>query len=106
MKSILSISDIGTIRVCDIPLMAHISYAKQIFRGYDIQESNNGIYVRDVSYENLPKLDIFYRKNSEDRITEIRLSHYPLGQKECNVAYAFFKNNMNVRKYPISKFDV
>ena len=95
MKQLISISDIGAIRVYDIPLMADIGYAKHILRNYAQEETKAGLYVKKIPSSNLPNMDLFFSINSENKINSIRITNCCLSQKECSIAYNFFRKEFS-----------
>lgn len=95
MKPYISISTMGAIRVLGIPLGEKISMVKDILPECVLIDDNaNCIRIRTNSFDNLPTLDITFRKDVEDRIDEIRIGNPRLNQKECDKVYDYFKSKL------------
>lgn len=94
MEPFIRISDFGAIRILGIPFAAHADTVKEHFKGYEIEENENCVCVKKVSFDNLPSLDIMFVKNEEGRIIKALISSFSLNKKECDIAFDYFKEKL------------
>lgn len=94
MKSFVSISDIGSIRILNIPLGVDRDYVRKTLRQFDLQENNNCLYLDNVSIDNLPPLNIHFNVDKEGNINRIYIGQSQLNQKECDIVFNYFKKQL------------
>lgn len=95
MINFVSVSDTGSIRILNIPLCADIEFVKRTLKPFEIQENENCLYLENVSFDNLPKLNIHFSKDKESRINKIYIGQSNLNQKECDLVFDYFKGRFN-----------
>lgn len=95
MKELVSISEVGSIRILDVPLGVEVAYVKQVLRTFDLQENNNCLYLKDISIDNLPNINIHFNKDNDGRIDRIYIGQSQLNQKECDRLFRYFENKLS-----------
>ena len=95
MNQLVSISDIGSIRILNVPLGAKVEYARQALQVYNLQENDNCLYIEELSIGKLPKINIHLSKSKDNRIDRIYIGNSQLSQKESDLLYAFFKKTLS-----------
>lgn len=95
MKELISISDFGSIRILGIPLGYSIDGIKSVIKDFEIKEYPKCLSVNNVAFGQLPRFNITFSKDIDGRVNEIRIQNTGFSQKECDVVYDYFKNNLN-----------
>lgn len=91
----VSISNIGSIRILDVPLGVGCDYVKKVLRTFDLQENNNCLYLENVSIDNLPPINIHFNIDKDGRIDRIYIGQSQLNQKECDLLFRYFENKLS-----------
>lgn len=94
MIEFVSISNIGSIRILDVPLGVRCDYVKKVLRTFDLQENNNCLYLENVIIDNLPPINIRFDKDNDDCIDRIYISQSRLNQKERDALFKYFKTHL------------
>ena len=94
MINFISISNIGSIHILNIPLGVGVDYVKNVLRTFDIQENDNCLYVKNASIDSLPPLNIHFNKDKDGCIDRRYIGQSNLNQKECEVLFKYFKKHL------------
>ena len=94
MIEFVSISNIGSIRILDVPLGVGCDYVKKVLRTFDLQENNNCLYLENVIIDNLPPINIHFNKDNDGCIDRIYIGQSQLNQKECDTLFKYFKTHL------------
>lgn len=94
MRQLISISQNGAIRILDIPLGASVIYTRNTLYRYGIRENNNCISIDGVSFDGLPKLNIHFSTNEDNRIYKIYIGNSQLTKNECEKVYHYFYKHL------------
>lgn len=94
MIEFVSISNIGSIRILDVPLGVGCDYVRKVLKTFDLQENNNCLYLENVIIDNLPPINIHFNKDNDGCIDRIYIGQSQLNQKECDALFKYFKTHL------------
>lgn len=94
MIEFVSISNVGSIRILNVPLGVGCDYVKKVLRTFDLQENNNCLYLENVIIDNLPPINIHFNKDNDNCINRIYIGQSKLNQKECDTLFKYFKMHL------------
>lgn len=92
MKDLIRISKYGSISVLGVSLGCNLKTAIDILEGYGLMQNERSLYIKELSYENLPTFKVSFMLDSDKCVSEIMINSSSLGQIECARLYDYFLN--------------